>query len=581
MLLRRFAMLSAGLVLLASVTLLFSQTVAQPLDDGIFDQSKVQPSDEKGDEGIEQRAQGPVHEAFASPTTSVAPKAHPLVPKTPPAIVEEMPPDQKPAGDNVQWLTGYWHFDEQGKDYMWVSGLWRQIPPGMDWVPGAWNTVTGGYQWSSGFWKSAQVGDLTVVPTPPEPLNATDGPAPNADSSYVPGCWVYRDKRYVWRPSYWMPCRVGWVWVPARYVWSPCGYYFVDGYWDYTLRDRGLLFCPVVIQRNYYQRPGFVYRPRYVVHDNCLLSCLFIDVRFGCYHFGDYYDKAYAQRGYVAWSSYRVNRMHRDSMYDHYRFVHRGNPVWERDLISLTGQRVRNEATRPPITLVLQNKFIINQKFNANQAKNVVLLAPLSKVNPKAVQLVKLNAVHLQDQQKFAKKLNEASANRATFESGIVKSGKLPKVGDEVKSFALSVPKNHALPSVDRLLTLPPPPSGGKHQVDPKVLGGLVKGDTKDKVVLPKDKVVLPKDKVVLPKDKVVLPKDKVIVPKDKVVLPKDKVIVPKDKGGIPSPKDKGEPKKSVRVDEPVAPCRVACLVMSATIGEASTPKYRYAHNGA
>ncbi|MBM3573306.1 MAG: hypothetical protein FJX52_13260 [Alphaproteobacteria bacterium] len=528
-------------------------------DRGIFDQSKIDPP-EKGEEGIEQQARGPVHEAFANPSNATAPQAQPVIAKAPPPLIEEMPPDQKPDGDNVQWLSGYWHHDEEAKNYLWISGLWRQIPPGMDWVPGTWNTVTGGYQWSSGFWKSSQQGDLAVVPTPPEPLNAANVPAPSADSTYVPGCWVYRETRYVWRPAYWMPCRPGWVWVSARYVWSPCGYYFVDGYWDYTLRDRGLLFCPVVFQPNYL-RPGYIYRPRYIVHDHCLLSCLFIDRRYGCYHFGDYYDPGYARRGYVAWSSYRINGMYRDSLYDHYRFVYRSNPTWERDLVSLTTLRIRNEAPRPPINLNLQFNLVNNKKFDNVHTKNVVLLAPINKVNPKVVPLVKLDAGKLKEQQNFAKKLNEASVKRATLETSIVKAGAVPKVGDAVKTVALSVPVNNALPSKTRLATLPPPPSGAKPQVDPKVIGGLIKidptkdkGVTKDKVVVGKDKVVDPKDKVV-PKDKVIIPKDKLVDPMDKVI-PKDKIPSSKDK--LPLPKDKGllDIRKGARLAPPTLPGR-------------------------
>ena len=43
---------------------------------------------------------GPIHEAFAQPV-DIQPEPGPIIPKAPPAAVEELPPDQKPAGDNV------------------------------------------------------------------------------------------------------------------------------------------------------------------------------------------------------------------------------------------------------------------------------------------------------------------------------------------------------------------------------------------------------------------------------------------------------------------------------------------------
>src|SRR5262249_39028727 len=50
--------------------------------------------------GVEVLARGPVHEAFASPTTEPAPTT--AVPKEPPKPLEEMPPTEKPEG-NVTW----------------------------------------------------------------------------------------------------------------------------------------------------------------------------------------------------------------------------------------------------------------------------------------------------------------------------------------------------------------------------------------------------------------------------------------------------------------------------------------------
>src|SRR5450432_600932 len=84
-------------------------------------------------EGIEVQARGPVHEAFAGPTSEAV--ATPAVPKQPPAAIEELPPAEKPDG-NVIWISGYWAYDDDRKDFLWVSGTWRSPPPGKQWVAG-------------------------------------------------------------------------------------------------------------------------------------------------------------------------------------------------------------------------------------------------------------------------------------------------------------------------------------------------------------------------------------------------------------------------------------------------------------
>src|SRR4029079_16485828 len=104
-------------------------------------------------EGVEVLARGPIHEAYA--TTTEQPAASPLLTKRPPDQVEELPPDQKPEGENVQFIPGYWSYDEERADFVWISGFWRATPPGRVWVPGSWRQAVGGWQWTAGFWQEA------------------------------------------------------------------------------------------------------------------------------------------------------------------------------------------------------------------------------------------------------------------------------------------------------------------------------------------------------------------------------------------------------------------------------------------
>ena len=189
-------------------------------------------------DGPEVLARGQVHEAYAA--TAEQAIAGEVVAQAPPEPIEELPPDQKPEGDNVVWIPGYWDWDDERADYIWISGFWRVPPPGRVWVPGSWHPVRGGHQWVSGFWQPVVVHQQGVMPAvqqeieylPQPPVSIENGPvvpSPGVDYVYVPGSWVYRG-RYVWRPGVWITHRPGWVWVPARYSWSPVGFVFVDGY---------------------------------------------------------------------------------------------------------------------------------------------------------------------------------------------------------------------------------------------------------------------------------------------------------------------------------------------------------------
>src|SRR4051812_27459977 len=99
-------------------------------------------------EGVEVQARGQVHEAYAEAGAATA-EPGVVVTKEPPEAIEEQPPEEKPEGDNVVWIPGYWGWDEEAEDFLWVSGFWRAVPPGRAWVPGHWDKVETGYQWVS------------------------------------------------------------------------------------------------------------------------------------------------------------------------------------------------------------------------------------------------------------------------------------------------------------------------------------------------------------------------------------------------------------------------------------------------
>jgi len=258
-------------------------------------------------EGVEVLARGPIHEAFAAPSQARPLPSH-VVPKKPPDPIEELPPDEKPAGDHVIWIPGYWAWDDEAKNFLWVSGFWRVPPPGRQWVPGNWQPIEDGWQWTSGFWANADQQEVTYLPAPPPSIDqGASTPAPDDNSTYVPGCWMYRETRYLWRPGFWLGYQPDWVWAPAQYVWTPGGYVFVDGFWDRPFERRGLLFAPILVAPALLGTP-WTYVPQYVVQSDFLMGALFVRASYCHYYFGDYFDAGYGRSGFVPWFDYRIGK---------------------------------------------------------------------------------------------------------------------------------------------------------------------------------------------------------------------------------------------------------------------------------
>jgi hypothetical protein len=324
------------------------------------------------DPGVEVLTRGPVHEAFAE-TVTFNPEPGIIVPKAPPDPIEEMPPEEKPQGDNVTWIPGYWAWDDEQRDFLWVSGIWRALPPDRQWVPGYWAKSQQGFQWISGYWADAEVSEIEYLPEPPETVEA--GPnikAPSADDLWIPGCWVWNRGRYAWRPGYWATGRPDWDWIPAHYVYAPRGYVFVDGYWDYSVGRRGVLFAPVHFQKGVYTRRGFSYSPRIVIDLRTFADHLFLRPRYQHYYFGDYYAPSYHDAGFRPAFSYNSSRYGYDPIYAHQRWDHRQDRDWDHKVQAQFQRRRDHEDERPPRTLAAQIAFT---KSAVTSAKRGLMVA--------------------------------------------------------------------------------------------------------------------------------------------------------------------------------------------------------------
>ena len=280
--------------------------------------------------GIEAQPRGPVHEGFAQPF-QLQPEPGPVVPKQPPEPIPEVPPDMKPDGDNTQWIPGYWAWDSVKGEYLWVSGTYRNAPPGRQYVPGYWTQSNDGWRWVQGYWAPANgpgspFADPSqyqpqYTPAPPAPLETGPQVPGPQDSIYYPGYWSYQNPNFAWRPGFYGQAYANRIWIPPSYVWTPAGYIFVPGYWDYPFANRGTLFAPVTFNQPYWNTPGWSYQPAYALNTSLFLNNLFWNGP--SFYYGNYYGPAWAGLGYSPWYNAPYS-----PYLGYYRWSNRGNPGW-------------------------------------------------------------------------------------------------------------------------------------------------------------------------------------------------------------------------------------------------------------
>ncbi len=328
-------------------------------------------------------ARGPIHEAFAGPIV-YNPTPGVVVPKPPPSTqIEEQPPAERPPGVDVEWIPGYWAWDDERNDYIWISGIWRDIPPGRQWVPGYWSQAEGGFRWTSGFWMPTAVnGQLSYLPAPPQSLEVgPNSPQPGPDFFWSPGSWAWFESRYVWRPGYWVQAQPNWVWVPPSYAATPGGYVYLDGYWDYPIARRGLPFAPVVFGPGFYAQPAYVYSPSVVLSIGGLTANLFIRPSYHQYYFGDYYGTAGLgpRSGYVPWFAYQQQRFGYDPIYASMAANHHGQPEWARQIRTEYQYRVEHVEARPASTFAAQRALVEQRRARGEDVRGMEIAHPLGQ----------------------------------------------------------------------------------------------------------------------------------------------------------------------------------------------------------
>ena len=331
--------------------------------------------------GPEVLTRGPIHEAFATPVV-FNPVAPLVVPKPPPqAPVNEIPPDQKPGGADVEWIPGYWAWDDERNDYIWVSGVWRDIPPGRQWIPGYWSQVNGGFGWTSGFWAPVNAqGPLNYLPPPPESLEAgPNSPPPGEDFAWAPGSWVWQVDQYAWQPGYWYQAQPDWVWSPSMYQPTPSGYVYNQGFWDYSLARRGLPFAPVAFHSGFAGGGGFSFTPSFVLPVTGLLANLFVRPSYGHYYYGDYYNAAGRgiNGGYVPWFGFRNNRIGYDPLYSSMAALNSRQPNWDQRYRDDFRYRLDHQEARPLGTFAGQRALVDQRRLRGEDVRGLGFVEPL------------------------------------------------------------------------------------------------------------------------------------------------------------------------------------------------------------
>ncbi len=369
---------------------------------------------------IEVLTRGPIHEAFATQYQMNA-VAGAKIEAAPPALIDEIAPNVRPAGANVTWIPGYWAWDIAAKDFLWVSGTWRNSPPNHRWTPGYWNRVDGGYQWMSGFWLPATQAQVNYYAAPPQSLER--GPtsqAPSQNHFWIPGCYVPNNGRYAWQPGYWGQYQQNYVWTPACNVMTAGGYIYIPGYWDLRLDQRGTLFAPAYINLTGTAANAIRYTPQAVIPVQALQFHLFAQANSSTYLFGNYYGAEYASLGLTPWYAGQIVQGVPDPLFGYYNWMYAASGSNYLDTLTKWNTHfVNNVALRPATTLVGQADLLA--KVGTQNVTQTLLAAPLTDIVAKTpTSFVNLSAAEQTSLLAATNGLRVLSAERLKVEGGAV-----------------------------------------------------------------------------------------------------------------------------------------------------------------
>ena len=359
----------------------------------------------------EAMTRGPVHESFAEPIVAQT-QVNISTAVAPPESINESPPDERPQGNNVAWVPGYWAWDAERNGYIWVSGCWRVAPPQMSWVSGYWAHETDRWEWVPGFWTPVGNQEIEYLPPPPDMDDmAPPGEPAGPNTVWVPPCYYRVEGRYTLRHGYWLTSQSGWVWTPSHYIRTPRGHIFIAGHWDYELRHRGVLFAPVAFSAGFHSHAAFSYSPSIVINGDLLTANLFVYPRYCHYYFGDYYDDGYIKTGIYPW--FEVQKTHQwcDPIFDQERSQHRDRDNnWDQTVRRDYDDRRAHVEQRPARTYREQEVRVA--RAPEPQRHNIEIAQPLARVIVNTSVTVKFEHVNTESKANYQRQTTDANKFR-------------------------------------------------------------------------------------------------------------------------------------------------------------------------
>ncbi|MCA9132364.1 MAG: hypothetical protein KDA45_04395 [Planctomycetales bacterium] len=188
---------------------------------------------------------GPVHEALMPEIALDLTQARSVVGQPPPPPLKEVPPSK--SNSQAVWVDGYWQWYAPSRGYVWIPGLWRDVPAGLTWQPGRWVDAPGGVLRHPGFWVADDNQPRMMRQAPPaDQGRMVTRRMLGEDAIWVRGSWtVNAEGAYEWQTGYVAAVRPGFEWQPSCVVPASGGYAVLPGYWDYPLESRGQAYAAV------------------------------------------------------------------------------------------------------------------------------------------------------------------------------------------------------------------------------------------------------------------------------------------------------------------------------------------------
>ena len=193
--------------------------------------------------------------------------------------------------------------------------------------------------------------------------------------------------------------------MPDHYVWTPSGYVFVDGYYDYSVPRRGVVFAPVYFNGRFRTQRGFSYSPSTVINPGVFLSHLFLRPGYGHYYFGDYYGSNYAAAGFSPWFTFQSSRRGYDPIYANQRWQHRRDHGWEQRAEANFRNLRDNKNDRPPHNWTAQ-RTLAGRADSADRG-NFAVATPLEELAQRKDGRLRFQPVNPVERQQFGQRGQE------------------------------------------------------------------------------------------------------------------------------------------------------------------------------